>query len=376
MKELFDNLMALCEGADASFFFKDCTRDGQRFRIFNYRLASYTEFCKPGALEARGIMFLMDDTNENNPIKIVCRPMPKFFGFGENPFTMSLDTSKIVEYQDKVDGSLISTYLYGSHGNHILGLKTKGSLFSDQAIWAEELIQRKENVALLHDLYELTLQGWTVNMELISPRNQIVVPYEIEELVVLNIRNNETGLVLHKSQVYGKKNFVWVRSWKNVDFPSIPNMKGIEGFVIRFEDGQLVKIKTDEYLALHKTKDSVTIPRRLFECVILESTDNLKQLFRNDPLSLTRIEEMENDVRPKYNHMISFVEKYYEENRNLVRKDYAIKGKEILGDYFGLAMNKYTGREPNYKEFAIKNWKIFGVKDDGNEDGKSNEDGS
>lgn len=353
--------MGLCNEEDSPFSLKDFIRDEQRFRIFNYRLASYTDFCKPDALEARGIMFLMDDDGSDNPIKIVCRPPQKFFGIDENPFTIGLDYSQIVEYMVKVDGSLISTYLYGKHGKRLLGLKSKGALFSEQAVWAEALINRPENVDLHLALYDLTLHGFTVNMEFISPRNQIVLPYSKEELVVLNIRNNETGLTLFKDQVYDHRDLPWVSATKDILFTSIAEMKGIEGFVIRFKDGLLAKIKTEEYLVLHKTKDSVTIPRRLFECVIMECTDDLKAMFKSDPLSLTRIGEMEALVIPKYNHMVSSVEKYYEENKHLSRKDYAIKGQKEINNFFGLAMNKYIGREPNFKEFAIKNYTMFGI---------------
>jgi T4 RnlA family RNA ligase len=363
LRQLFNELMALCGEPDSAFSFKDFVRDEQRFRIFNYRIASYTDFCKPGALEARGIMFLMDDDGSDNPIRIVCRPPMKFFNLNENPFTMNLDLSGIQECMTKMDGSLISSYIYGSHGKHLLGLKSKGALFSEQAQWAEEWLERTENNAFWRSVCDLTFKGWTVNMELVSPRNQIVLPYQREELVVLNLRNNETGLTIFKDEMLDQPYLPWVSSTRNVDVSKIPDMKGIEGFVLRFENGLLAKIKTDEYLALHKTKDSVTIPRRLFECVIMECTDDLKAMFKSDPLSLTRIKEMEEMVIPRYNHMVSSVEKFHAENKGLTRKDYAIKGQKELLEYFGLAMNMYLGKEPYYKDFAIKNYKKFGVKD-------------
>lgn len=362
MKELFNNLMALCAVEDSAFSFKDFTRAGQRFRIFNYRLASYTDFMKPDALEARGIMFLMDDVEEHKPVKIVCRPPKKFFNWGENPAVMDLDVKNIVEWMSKEDGSLISSYSYG-HTSHNLGLKSKGALFSDQARWAEDWIHHPDNKAFYLDVCDLTFQGMTVNMEFVSPRNQIVVPYHKEELVVLNVRNNETGITLFKNQVYGKRNLNWVKAEKTIDLNNVASMQGIEGFVIRFKDGLLVKIKTDAYLALHKAKDGVTIPRRLFEAVVMEASDDLKALFKNDPLSLKRIADMEEMVRPRYNHMVSSVDKFYEDNKHLTRKDYAIKGQKEIADFFGLAMNRYIGREPSFKEFAIKNYKTFGVPD-------------
>ena len=38
----------------------------------------------PGALEARGIMFEIDHSNCNEPIRIASRPMQKFFNKGES----------------------------------------------------------------------------------------------------------------------------------------------------------------------------------------------------------------------------------------------------------------------------------------------------
>lgn len=362
MRQLFNNLMALCSIPDSAFSFKEYTRAGQRFRIFNYRLASYTDFMKPDALESRGIMFLMDDDGSNNPIKIVCRPPKKFFNWKENPLTMDLDVRDIVEWMVKEDGSLISSYIYGHHTRNI-GLKSKGALFSDQAEWAEQWITRPENKDFYLAVCDLTFEGWTVNMEFISPRNQVVIPYPREELVVLNIRNVETGLTLFKNQVYDHKALNWVKAQKHVPVDDVALMKGIEGFVMRFKDGSLVKIKTDEYSTLHRAKDGITVPRHLFEAIIMETADDLKALFHQDPLALKRIADMETLAIPRYNHMISEVEKFYEDNKALSQKEYAIKNRETMSNFFGLTMNKYLGREPLYKEFAIKNYKTFGVPD-------------
>lgn len=369
MRQIFNNLMALCSEPDSAFSFKDYFRAGQRFRIFNYRLASYTDFMKPDALEARGIMFLMDSDGSENPIKIVCRPPKKFFNVDENPLTMNLDFSKAVDYMHKMDGSLISSYMYG-HYSHNLGLKSKGALFSDQAQWAEQWLHHSENKQFHLAVCDLTSKGWTVNMEFISPRNQIVVPYHKEELVILNIRNIETGMTLFKDQVYGHDSLPWVSSLKETvsslreTSPSlswIASLKGIEGFVIRFENELLVKIKTDEYLTLHKAKDGITVPRHLFEAVIMETTDDLKALFKLDPLALKRIADMEELAIPRYNHMVSEVENFYGQNKALGRKDFAIKGQKDIPEFFGLVMNKYLGKEPPFKEFAIKNYKVFGI---------------
>jgi T4 RnlA family RNA ligase len=213
-------------------------------------------------------------------------------------------------------------------------------------------------------------------MEWVAPENRVVLPYSKPALVVLNIRNNETGLTLYEGHIYGKPNLKWVKTVPVLNsneakrfIEQVSEMKNIEGFVIRFKDGLLVKIKTDWYLHLHLAKDSILIPRRLFECVINEASDDLKSLFHDDPWAMGKIKEMEDNVHPKFNNMVSLVENFYEENKELDRKAYAIKGQGELGPYFSLGMDRYLVEKglrregPNYKEFATKAYKMFGVSD-------------
>ena len=70
-------------------------------------------------------------------------------------------------------------------------------------------------------------------------------------------------------------------------------------------DLQFVKFKNDWYVALHHTKDSVTNPRRLFECVIDDATDDLRQMFETDPQALLLISDAEEKYIPMYNALIS-----------------------------------------------------------------------
>ena len=84
---LYNDLFALANSNEA-FFFKDQELDNLVYRVFSYRLASYNDFCAPGAFESRGIMFEMD---QETPIRLAAMPMEKFFNDSENPFTMNLD---------------------------------------------------------------------------------------------------------------------------------------------------------------------------------------------------------------------------------------------------------------------------------------------
>ena len=365
---LYNDLMKLTD--DEAFYYADRQLDDKWYRIFNYRLASYTEFQKPGAMECRGHMF---EITEEGPYAIVVRlaalPMEKFFNLNENPFTMDLDLTEIESVMLKADGSLISTFI---HENQ-LRLKTKGSLESDQAIAAMRWLELSRNEIFKQILTLVTERyNGTVNMEWCAPDNRIVIGYENAHLKILNIRDCETGKYADGDwvELFGN---ILNEHWIEYEYPenkvefieSVPAMQKIEGYVIRLTSGQHVKIKTTWYLALHHTKDSINTPRRLYETVLAEGTDDMRSLFHDDPLAIKLIEDMEKFVEEKYNHLVDVVERYYKTNKDMERKEYAILGqKELKGKEFGLAMMKYTGKNVDYKAFMTKNWKYYGLKDE------------
>jgi T4 RnlA family RNA ligase len=373
-EQLFKDLEVLVANTDTSFYRGEFMLDGKRYWIYNYRLASFTQFLQPNAMNARGVMYEVDENG--NAVRLAALPMAKFFNLNENPLTMNLNTShsNIESITYKADGSLISTFIH----NDELFVKSKGSLFSDQAVAAAKFLDRPENADLKEHLEAITKWGFTVDMEYVAPTNRIVLGYEKENLIVLSIRDINDGRMVLKSEIDGSHGYLtmhfsyskildhWVESVGIVDnfVDSVPTMEGIEGFVVRLKDGTAFKTKTDWYVVLHKTKDSINSPRKLFECVIQETTDDLRQLFRDDPVAMQQILDMENRVVPKFAHMTQTVEHYYEENEHLSRKDYAIKGQTIDDGFFSLKMTKYTGKPVDYKEFAIKHPELFGVKED------------
>ena len=368
-QKLWDELNDLVNCSE-SFYFKDFEMDGSMYRIFNYRLASYTDFLAPSAMEARGIMFEIEDTGYDAiPVRLASLPMEKFFNLNENPFTMDLDLTEISSIMLKADGSLISTYMHDDY----IQLKTKGSLISDQCIAAKMWLNLPENKSFKDELTAAERLGYTVNMEWCAPNNRIVIGYEQPHLVVLNVRSREDGSYF---EWYDIDSYIFpeiLSRWVEYETPddavqfiaNTPDMQNIEGFVVKLLSGQHVKIKTTWYLALHHTKDSINSPRRLFEAVLEEATDDMRSLFHEDPVAIQMIMDMESFVEEKYNHLVDTVERFFERNKDLDRKDYAILGqKDLDRKSFGLAMSRYLGKGVDYKEFMKKNYKHFGIKDE------------
>ena len=360
--------------SNEAFFYVDQSMDGVWFRIFNYRLASYTDFLNPDALECRGHTFQISQEGSSAiPVRVASWCFNKFFNLYENPFTMDLDLSTIDEIAVKEDGSMISSYMIKDQ----LYLKTKGSLHSDQAVAAMEWINRPENVEFKKEIVGAERLGYTVIMEYVAPDNRIVLGYENKDLRVLGIRSNIDGSYVPYNDidldVFPEIAQRWtshvdvdkVSMTKEEFIASVPDMKeDIEGFVVTLSSGLRFKVKTKKYLALHHTKDSINSPRRLFEAVLEEATDDMRSLFHDDKIAIKTIEDMELFVDKEYNHMVNSVERFYETNKHLERKDYAILGQQELPRmYFGLAMSKFIGKEVDYKSFMKKNWKNYGIKD-------------
>lgn len=360
---MYRELMVLTQTSEA-FYSTDFTLDECLYRIFNYRLASYTDFLMPSALECRGHMFRVSEDG----VELVSLPMAKFFNLNENPFTMNLDLSKVDNIELKADGSLISTYLHLDR----VKLKSKGSLSSEQALASEKWLYLNDQAQFLKTVEKLVREKYTVNMEYCAPDNRIVIGYEFPHLKVLNVRSQVDGSYMSRCEVeqYFDKQYLIERvDMGNLDkvafVQSIPAMQdNIEGYIIRIGD-LWCKIKTDKYVSLHHTKDSVNNPRRLFEAVLDEGVDDLRSMFFEDKLMIKLIDEMTEKVDKIYNHMVSAVEKFYTDNKHLDRKDYAIKGQQELEPlYFSLVMNLYVGRKNDYKQYCKDKWKSFGLKDE------------
>lgn len=367
--QIYNDLMKLCENSDV-FAYKDQTSvGGGLYRVFSYRLASYSDFLNPVAFEARGSMW--EIRQDGSLIRCAARTPKKFFNAYENPFVMfpekTLSTA-IAVVMDKLDGSIISTF---RDNDGVMRVKSHTSLHSDHAKNSNRLIA--EDYALLNAIEEAELQQFTVNLEYTSPEFRIVLPYQTEKLTVLNAIHRVTGEVLAGKALQKRFPALYRLSVSanvgDIDptFPMRPtlresimatrSMQDIEGFVVQLEDGTTFKVKTDWYCALHLTKDSINIDSRLYDAVLEGGSDDLRQLFATDQYCLDKIERMEQLVFSCYNKLQSTVETFVNEHKHLERKDFALVCTSTLPKELnmqGLAFAMYNGKSIDYKETLQK----------------------
>lgn len=184
---------------------------------------------------------------------VLARPWRKFFNSNES-HAAAVDLSKPLEITDKVDGSL--GILYSLNG--ALRVSTRGSLESEQAVKATEMLSRYS-----FDTSRDLLDYFTFMFEIVYPANRIILNYGQEEKLVL------LGVVFIPTGTYfGPTIAQMLLQWngpvteslqlapgQNVD--SLLLRPNAEGIVIRQEDN-MIKMKQADYLELHRAKFSLS----------------------------------------------------------------------------------------------------------------------
>ena len=260
---------------------------------------------------------LVTDENGN----VVARPFKKFFNIEEGKHT---PTSEFEVY-DKMDGSLGLLFYYEYElseerryniwftNNYETGMErffdpnnlpnyddpywvptpktkgewvfaTRGSFTSEQSIKGFEMLENYN--------YEKLHKDYTYLFEIIYDQNRIVVDYTFEDLILLGMIETNTG---YEVDLHGEGNDVRLKNLiHNLEFKVVKRYDGIndysilksmikdneEGFVIKFSNGDRMKIKGKEYLRLHKIMTNVSTTG-IWE--MLSNGDDVNELLKDVP---------------------------------------------------------------------------------------------
>lgn len=229
--------------------------------LSSLRLYCYSDECvysrlwSPITLIARGL--ILDISSR----EVVATPFPKFFNHGELLEERSLGLGTVpdlpFETFEKMDGSLIILYYYAGRWR----CATKGSLYSEQAVWAETWLN-KFSILRLNELSK----DCTYLSEAIYPSNRIVVNYGDKNSLELLGAYKPDGHEFSYDELLtvGEK-----MKWNVVsryEYNSISELlakacvldSNSEGWVLRFSDGFRLKIKGEEYCRIHRLVSNLT----------------------------------------------------------------------------------------------------------------------
>jgi RNA ligase len=229
---------------------------------------------------------LVTDDNGN----IVARPFKKFFNLEEGKHT---PTSEFEVYE-KMDGSLGIMFKY----NGELVCATRGSFASEQSEWMS-------NFAKKYNYKHILVDGLTYLFEIIYPQNRIVVNYGSQErLVLLGIIETQTGEEVSYNEISQFDGWDIVKKYDGIkDYTQLKSIisNNQEGFVVRFSNGNRVKIKGEEYLRLHKIMTEVST-KSVWE--ILSNGGNMGEILRDVPDEFfDKIKEYEMELVSKFDNI-------------------------------------------------------------------------
>jgi RNA ligase len=284
--------------------------------IWNYtEKVQYENLWDEITLQTRGLV----TDNEGN---VIVRPFKKFFNIEQGKHTPTEE----FEVYEKMDGSLGILFFY--EGKWIIA--TRGSFTSDQAVKAREILNSKYIV-------ESIPKGYATLFEIIYPENRIVVDYGDEEkLVVLGMTSRVSGKEMDYNSllnVHNESGMSVVKKYDGInDYKQLKEKieNNQEGFVVKFTNGQRIKIKGLEYLRLHKIMTNLSTTA-VWE--VLSNGDNIENLLK--------------DVPDEFYKKI----KTYEENLKYGFFQISERAGKL---HDGFRYGKYNDREsePTKKEFA------------------------
>jgi RNA ligase len=231
--------------------------------------------------ECRGLIF---DTATG---KLLSRPYHKFFNVGEREETA---INKINLYEphvvlEKLDGSMIRP-IPTKEG---FRLATKAGI-TDVAMNAEVFIADKTNYRQF--ILEMIDDRKTAIFEWCSRKNRVVVDYPEDRLILTGIRDKENGSYVPYYKMASIASYANIPVVKSVDGLAVQNIdlfvKQVrewddgEGVVIRFDTGHMVKVKADEYVLRHKSKEQISQEKNVLQVILSDSVDDVVPLLTQD----------------------------------------------------------------------------------------------
>jgi len=263
---------------------------------------------------------------------------------------------------EKKDGSFIQVFMY--KGEIIF---TSSSVFdSEHAQIAEQLFMEKLDENLRESLHPI-LQNNTVMFELIHPDYRIVVDYRdiydepIKDLYLIGIRNKNNGKYFTPQDMITVANKM---NWRHIHFyagttwqdivqqQKTAEYENIEGYVVYFpEQNFRVKVKLNSYFEAHKLVNNLTDKNILINFCI-NGGEELYDILPDEFYSY--VKDKVSQFTTTHNHLTEMVNTFYEDNKHLDRKEYAILAAETDKVLMSLFMNKYLDRPLNVWEFMLK----------------------
>ena len=270
--------------------------------------------------ECRGITFRLS-TGE-----LLSRKFHKFFNMGERDETTvnAMDWTREHRILEKLDGSMITPVMVDGQVRYA----TKMGL-TDVAKLAEAHALSFADYRYDRFCEEAMQNGLTPIFEFCSRKQRIVVDYPEDQLVLTAVRENVTGHYWDQERMESAVEGTGIPVVKAYDtggtykavkdfMEAHKEMEGAEGFVVRFVDGDMVKVKMEWYLKLHKMVDLMKNERNLIQLILDEKIDDVLSMIRDEDRHA--VERFEHLLQAHWTGLADQIHKYVGHAREAIRE--------------------------------------------------------
>ncbi len=264
-------------------FYNKVDHNGNTYTVGNYIsiIAKFPPITEEGISDAeredrrllrdmRGIIFDKDGN-------IISRPFHKFMNLNEG-IDHAFDAFDWTDFTvfDKLDGSMLRPVnFYGD-----IRWCTKAGI-TNLSPDVEAFVAR--NPIYAEFAQEMLNRELTPIFEYLAPKYRIVVNYgPVEKLVLLAIRDNISGAYLDIHKLCPDEEIPKVAQWEveSVEtlLKTVTDLQNAEGVIIKFKDGRWIKVKSLQYVDLHKSRDAMERERFVIYMTLKENLDDMLPL--------------------------------------------------------------------------------------------------
>lgn len=344
----YKQAVELCNIDESPFYEVKSVVDGYNVSVFNYRLAKSSDFSNPipdrpeiKAYEMRGLTFVF---NKDGSLYNRYVLLEKFFNINQAPESLYsvVKNYKIKFINNKEDGS-IATFIKLPNGK-IVG-KSKLGFDNDQANAINKIYHTNNDIK--------TFVDWCLNndiipiFEFVAPSNRIVLRYPADELILLRLRDLNTGKHLNIKDYLDRIGTIRIAPFRDdvKDLDQLIELTATEvdkeGYVVTTEDEHghdfFFKIKTPWYMERHGLlTEDIYRENVIIDYILSDKIDDV----------LGQIPEDEKEARERIFKIISIVKKTISDKMASVEKEYdwVVKSGMTKKEY---ALNHRVGN-PNF----------------------------
>jgi RNA ligase len=253
--------------------------------VINYVFTTSTTFPDPMLLtgeaqrlavlrrDCRGIKFDLETGD------VVTKPYHKFFNVNQLPETQShvIDWSHPHVILEKLDGSMVTSF---KRPQEAWQWHTKMG-----ATEVAKPISKAVGETYSQFCEAMREEGLTAIFEWLSRQQRIVIDYPTDQLILTAIRHNVSGeyvLFTKMRDMAAAFGVPVVRavpgSAENIQrfLDETAGIEDAEGFVIRFDDGHMCKVKGLWYCHIHNTKDTLRFEKNVWSLLLNDMMDDAR----------------------------------------------------------------------------------------------------